>query len=205
MTKMRNMIVTLIASLSAAAAFAQPDLSEVRVFGTDHLWQSNLDVGETARWDGKHRAMTISPTTASGVFYMPHDLRDAWRELDRMLPQNYILAAASLSAKACLANASNELIALHNALADFGYESWVAPKQSPYRKYLVRIFDFTPPSSVTAVEYDREVGKSAMGWTLCYYYQQKHDPNSFNMALARADLKQQLEKLRATWKQPLRR
>lgn len=193
------MQITVLAAMlfTATPAAQHADAQDVKVFSTAHLWQANLDIGDAPHWDGKSRLMTISPTSKSTTQYVPKNLRDAWSELDRALPSNYVSLAASLSGGQCLKNATREVIALHNALADYGYEDWIAPKRSPYRKYLLRRFDFAPPSSIAAADYDREAGKVAMAWTLCYYYAQKHNTGSFDIAIAEADLRQQLEQLRA--------
>jgi hypothetical protein len=197
-------VVALAAMLFAPARAAEQSVApNVTVFSTAHLWQANLDIGDAPHWDGKSRLMTISPTSKSATYYVPKSLRDAWRELAHALPPNYTSLAASLSAHSCLKDATGEVISLHNALADYGYENWISPKQSPYREYLVRRFDFVPPNSATATEYDREVGKIAMAWTLCYFYMQENKPGSFDMATAEADLKQQLEQLRAKRSQHL--
>jgi hypothetical protein len=114
-----------------------------------------------------------------------------------MLPANYALLAASLSLRGCLDNASDEVVALHNALAGFGYENWIAPLGSSYRRYLVEQFLLSIPDAEATSESDRDAARTAMGWTLCYYYRQKRAPKSFDMNAAKSELEEQLRRVRS--------
>jgi hypothetical protein len=107
-------------------------------------WRNSVLIGRAKHWDTESALISVSPTVANGVAYVPQDLPEAIHELEHMLPDNFLSAAAIQSRGGCLGDASENIIRVHRGLTLFLSESWFNPKTSALFKYLSSISNVDP-------------------------------------------------------------
>jgi hypothetical protein len=133
---------------------------------SSELWRAIIHVANKAQWRPGRRWMTITRVTEADHFYVPYDLSDAWRSLDKMLPHDYAVAAAHItSLDRCLNDTRDDIIVLHNGLIDFLAENWLENESSRYWIF----FNQLEPSLRTTQ--DRLAARRLVAAsTLCSYY-----------------------------------
>jgi hypothetical protein len=165
-------VAILFSRLSSAA-------TEVEVLDPRHLWKASIVIGTGPEWIPGTSQLRISPTTMNGQPYVPYDLSDAWKELDRMLPRDFAKRMASFSyagpyvhGKTCLNDLDREADVLNGALIEYLAEHWFQ-ESSRFALTLQRLVDLEAHPSIISTEHGRQVEESAASLVLCGYYNWK--------------------------------
>lgn len=197
--KRKILCLVIIAGLAKdTLACGQPSGTEhVETVNSNQLWKSSLEIGHGRSWSARATHMRIQPTTVDGRLYIPNNLPEAWRELDRMLPRSFVRVVAARSRKEeCLSGAGRSIYVLHDALVGFVFDAWLSSGQTPYSKYLDQSFNLTPLREDSDVEYALAVRSSAAAWTLCSYYNWKYSKKGASLVRIEGQLREEITRLK---------
>jgi len=101
-------------------------------------WQMDICVSDThkswiprkAEWT-PNAPLTIKPTRMDGARYIPRSLRDAWRELDRMLPRSFVRDRIKNSSyKRCVLDTLRPDVDPELALHNYVHYAWLGDRSS---------------------------------------------------------------------------
>jgi hypothetical protein len=167
--------IGIILTLFVAIAFAKANAADNEVIEVGGpSWKGTIYLTDKQPiWKLGTLRLEVSPTTEGNVVYIPYDLSDAWRELDKMLPQSYQAVAADSSKEGgCLKNTSEEVGLLHNSLMSFLSEKWLNPSSSRFRAFFSLFLNFQMPNLSDAAKsrYDNDIAGLVTGVVLCNYY-----------------------------------
>jgi hypothetical protein len=138
-------VISIIVANGISAASSQGEMREL--IDGKH-WTVSVRIEDQANWRSGDRSIAISiPAEHRDPPYIPYDLSDAWRELDRMLPDTYAKFAADHGTDtACLSNADDKLSLLHNDLAQFLRDRWLGDGNTRLAKYFASLGDLGDPA-----------------------------------------------------------
>jgi hypothetical protein len=110
--------------------------SSQELVGIDQIWKARISIADESQFEAAHPAfyqMTISPRRQGDDYYVPYDLTDAWLELERMLPVDFVrLAERSLDEENCIL-LDDDLYNIEQALEDYVLHHWFVLDGHPTR------------------------------------------------------------------------
>lgn len=150
----------------------------------------------TRRWDEDARLLYVSPTKEDGNIYVPSDLADAWKELDRMLPLEVADDFAYTFRCAC-----RNIVYVHErrhisdrwidsvdiSLGGILSELWLAPKDSRLARVLGEFVDAASESNRVSREEKLDIWMRAI---LCAYYDYRRTGHRTEMAELASQIQQ---------------
>jgi hypothetical protein len=130
-------------------------------------WAEFISLSNQKNWRGPGHPLRVSPTKNEGNIYIPYDISDAWRELDKMLPATYIDNIAKRFGEDCLSSEINdEAYQTHYYLLIFLEEKWLDQSESPLLFFLQQYFHLSMEQALS--ENNKEI---LIGMILCGYYE----------------------------------
>jgi hypothetical protein len=136
---------------------------------TNANWKDFISVSKEKKWIGLGHPLQVTPTIVNSEIYIPYDISDAWRELDRMLPKNYIDKIAKRFGKECSSNdVGEESYQMHYYFLTFLEESWLEKSNSRLLAFFQQYFHL---SNEQVLSNNNE--QLIIGMVLCGYYEKE--------------------------------
>jgi hypothetical protein len=171
---LRNVALIFFGVAGITSSFARQNVERppgTQIVSSEHLWKATLLIGKDRRWRKEAILMEISPKRVGSTIYIPYDLSDAWRDLDAMLPRQFISVMVSHTDRdTCAINLDRETGVVHDAMTGFISDTWLYADDTVYSKYIYKTFDLDPRKLKADSGYSVEVRSLAAAWTLCSYY-----------------------------------
>lgn len=156
------------AVLCSCKVYCAGDLEDMSQYNDDRRVVTTEYVNR--RFDEDHEKLYVTPTIDSGAPYVPIDISDAWRELDRMLPEEYRMEVARhYSSSVCIDTPDGPLVRVHWSLTLFLQRAWFRDDKR-FLDFMGLFFTWSKSERIAAGQ--RSV---AMAMVLCGYYAKERD------------------------------
>jgi hypothetical protein len=150
-----------------------PDHHGPVVVMTGCLWKTSIFITQgKPEWHQERRPLNLSPTLVDKGVYVPVDLEDAWRELDRMLPDSYKNYRQQLLRRGPCVYDAPEYLKREIGLISFLDQAWFPAGGSRYFDKISEKFDLDlkgVKDEYVRERYREEMAYGLAYWTLCSF------------------------------------